>query len=99
MKGTTNVYISPYSGLTVDNYEKAEQVSRFLFGDIYPAEYIKVGTAEISITFDPRSDVVKNKVEALRKELCEVRAEAQVKAKGIEEQIQNLLAITNEVSS
>lgn len=98
--GQINVYLSPYSNLSMNDYDKAKDVAQFLFFKDKPTgEYTLVGKADISITFSPRADIVANKVDVLRTELQTVRAKAQLKANEIEQQIQNLLAITNEVSA
>lgn len=58
-----------------------------------------IGTAEITITLVDQNQMVANKVEALRKEITKTRADAEMKARGLEEKVQQLLAITNEVKS
>ncbi len=93
LTGTIGVYLNPYSSMSVDDYDKCERLNAFCYGDGYPSNYIKIGTAEISVTFTARANVVANKVETLRDQLQEVRAAAQVKAKEIEQEISKLLAI------
>ncbi len=58
--------------------------------------FTKIGTATIEFELIDRNEMIDNKVIALRAELQGVKAEAQVKVQRIEEQLQSLLAITNE---
>lgn len=59
----------------------------------------KVGPATITLEIPEDDQLINNKVDALRKEITKTRADAEVKAKHLEKQVQQLLAITNEVKS
>ena len=68
----------------------------FIDLDMTDCGYTKIGTATIEFDLIDRSEMVDNKVAALRAELQGVKADAQVKVQRLEEQLQSLLAITNE---
>lgn len=55
--------------------------------------WVKVGTAEITLTIDDPREVINNKVDALQAQKRSVMAEAQMKLNKIEGQIQELLCI------
>lgn len=59
--------------------------------------YIQIGTAQLEIEFMNRDSMTTNAVAALRKQKESVLAEAQKEATRIDGEIQNLLAITNDV--
>lgn len=61
--------------------------------------WTRIGSAEITVEVVKEDEIVTNMVAALRHQQQAVRADAEVKANGIERQIQQLLAITNEPSS
>ena len=61
--------------------------------------WTRVGTATISVEFEGEDKVIRNAVKSLRAQQRAVRAEAEAEATHIERQIQQLLAITNEVSA
>lgn len=58
--------------------------------------FTKIGTATIEFDLIDRNEMIDNKVVALRAELQGVKAEAQIKVQKLEDQLQSLLAITNE---
>ena len=58
-----------------------------------------VGTAEITVKLVSEDRMVVNKIESLRREITTTRADAELKVQKIEQQVQQLLAITNEVKS
>jgi hypothetical protein len=63
--------------------------------DMTSSGWTYIGTATISVeVITDTETLVANKVEALRGEVQKIRAEAQVKASRLEDQIQQLLAIT-----
>lgn len=95
--GKVDVYLSPYSDLLIDEINEQTPLSKMHLTSFAPEGYTLIGEATVSVTVFPRDVVVTNKVTALRAELQTVRAKAQLKANEIEQQIQNLLAITNEV--
>lgn len=59
--------------------------------------WTRVGIATITVEFEGDDKVVANAVKALRSQQKAVRAEAEAEATNIERQIQQLLAIANEV--
>ena len=63
-----------------------------------PNPWIRIGTAEITVEIVDESQMLRNTVSALRTEQRSVRAEAEKRATDIDRQIQQLLAITNEVA-
>lgn len=58
------------------------------------SSYIRVGTAELTVTLDSREACTASAVEALRNQQQTVRAQAEATAQCIEQQIAKLLAIT-----
>jgi hypothetical protein len=61
--------------------------------DMSPYGYTNVGNATITLDLLDQQTLVGNKIEALRNEAANVRAEAHAKVSMIESQIQNLLAL------
>jgi hypothetical protein len=61
-----------------------------------PSDWTLIGDAEITVHVADRKTILANKVEALKEEAKSIRSEAHKKCVEIEEQIQNLLAITYE---
>ena len=72
------------------------KLSFFIFSDTPPSGWSLAGDAEITVTLDNEKTLIANKVDALRRELQKVRADASVTETLIESKIQNLLAITND---
>ena len=68
----------------------------FIDLDMTNCGYTKIGTATVEFDLIDRNEMIDNKVAALRAELQGVKAEAQVKVQRLEDQLQSLLAITNE---
>ena len=64
-----------------------------------PAGYLEV--ARTSVTFTPaeRNDLVAREVSMLRAKIDETRAEAELRARSLEDRINNLLALTYEEAS
>ena len=62
-----------------------------------PNQWIRIGVAEITVEIVDEKQMVVNTVAALRTEQQSVRAEAEKRATDIDRQINELLAITNEV--
>lgn len=97
---TVNVYLTEYSALNKrDIYAVPEQelASGLWYCDPEnaPDSWVLVGTAEVHITLHPRAEVVSAQVDSLRKQQAEIRADAEVKANRIEQQIAKLLCIEN----
>lgn len=61
--------------------------------------YTRVGTAEITLHLIDRDTLVLSKIDALKAEAKKTRADAAVRCNEIENQIQNLLAITHSPSA
>lgn len=57
--------------------------------------WTKVGTAQITVTFDDDDEIIGNMVDALKAQKQKVQADAQVEINRIEERIQSLLALPN----
>jgi hypothetical protein len=97
--GKTKVWMSKYSSVTPRELEAGTaKVEAFFYTntDMHDSGYTYVGDAELTVTtFEPKT-IIANKVEALKEEAKSIRAEAHMKCTRIEEQIQNLLAITYE---
>jgi hypothetical protein len=72
-----------------------EIISDICFTDYDFSKYgcTKIGTATIDLNLIDRNEMIDNKIVALRAELQNVKAEAQVKVQKLEEQLQSLLAI------
>ena len=66
----------------------------FYSGDMESSGWVRVGTAEITVTLVENQQVVDNKVSSLKKELELHRAKSYVIENAILEQISNLLSIT-----
>lgn len=99
---TLNVYLNPYSSLDgQDLYAQSHDALAaglwYSDGKHVPDDWTLVGTAEVQITLMPRSEVVSAKVENLREQQAKIRADAELKANRIEQQIQQLLCIENGV--
>ena len=62
-------------------------------------KYVLVGTANVTVELLDEDSIVANKIEALRAQKTQTLADAQAKATQIERQINELLALTNEVSA
>ena len=65
--------------------------------DMSPSGWTRVGTAEVIITLDDCKTVTANQVAILQSQLKEMRAEHQQAQNRLTKQIQELLAIDNEV--
>ena len=76
---------------------KSIQWLNFTNNDRVIHEYILVGEADITVRSLSRDVVNGNAIVCLQAELTKVRAEAEKKSNEIKDQIQQLLAITNEV--
>jgi hypothetical protein len=100
MKVTATAYLGSSSLMSPEELHNAtpeELVKHLTFRDesAFWVEigYTKVGTAKIEIQLVPQSDMIVNKIESLRAQMQEVKAESQKKIQDIAVQIQNLLAI------
>jgi hypothetical protein len=97
---TANVYLSPYSALDAQSAQRADNIEHMsVWDDAYcPDDYTLIGKAELTITIASPDTITANKVGALRLELEKDRAQSQMRQNKMEEQIQQLLAITHEAS-
>jgi hypothetical protein len=103
--GTKIVAIDKYSrfdpsnpaGARFEDFSLSTPTEEGVMGEYWMREgYIQVGTAKVEIELMPRKEVTAGAVASLRKQKDALLAKAQLEATQIEQQIQNLLAITNE---
>lgn len=93
--GTITAWMTPYNMLTADQLRDAKCVEELSYSHHNMApEWVKVGTAEITVTLEADADITNGAINALRAEQQQVRADAELKAQKIEQRIQMLLAIT-----
>ena len=101
-KGTLNVWLSPGKHTKPSELQKLddkELVDLLYFQNVDMSSYgwTRVGTAEVIITLDDCKTVTANQVVILQSQLKEMRAEHQQAQNRLMKQIQELLAIDNEV--
>ena len=101
-KGTVNVWLSSGAHTKPSELHKLddEELVDVLFlqnADMSSYGWTRVGTAEVIITLDDRKTVTANQVVMLQSQLKEMRAEHQQAQNRLTKQIQELLAIDNEV--
>lgn len=97
--GTTKAWITSTSSWDMERLKDSERVCDFTYhdGDMTDYGWVEVGTAEVTVTLNvAHKDIVNSQVATLRKQANSIRAEAEVKASNLENQIKNLLAITYE---
>ena len=101
-KGTVNVWLSsgaytkPSELQKLDDKELVGSV-QFQNIDMSRDGWTRVGTAEVIINLDDYKTVTANQVAILQSQLKEMRAEHQQAQNRLTKQIQELLAIDNEV--
>ena len=100
-KGTVNVWL-PYTYTKPSDLHKLDDerlVASVCFqnADMSSIGWTLVGTAEVSIRLDDCKTVTANQVAILQSQLKEMRAEHQQAQNRLTKQIQELLAIDNEV--
>ena len=101
-KGTLDVWLSsgaypkPSELQKLDDKELVDLLY-FQNADMSSYGWTRVGTAEVSITMDDCNTVTANQVAILQSQLKEMRAEHQQAQNRLTKQIQELLAIDNEV--
>jgi hypothetical protein len=101
IKSTLGVWLTSDIYGPDDLNQDPEKVARMLGYsplDMSACGWSKVGTAEVLITLDDTDQMLANKVDALRKEITKVRADAEIRAVQLETKVQQLLAITNEAA-
>ena len=100
--GTINVQCDKYT--TLDSLKNDANAALFkklnlMNTDMSDYGYSVVGTAEVTITLHDPDKIVGDKVQALQAEGKKVLADATATVTRITRQINDLLAITNEVSA
>ena len=96
--GTITAWMTPYNTLNADQLRDPKCIHQLSYSHHNMApEWIKVGTAEVTLTLETDADITNNAIAALRVEQQQVRADAEIKAQKIERRIQTLLAITMDV--
>lgn len=101
-KGTLNVWLSSVTYTKPSELQKLDDkelvdLLYFQNADMSSYGWTRVGTAEVSITMDDCNTVTANQVAILQSQLKEMRAEHQQAQNRLTKQIQELLAIDNEV--
>lgn len=92
--GTVKAWATEYSTFNPRALDKTRIDSLgFSDGDMARHGWTLVGEAEITVKLMDHDTLIGNKVEALRAEAANIRAEAMMKCTRIEEQINQLLAI------
>lgn len=101
-----DIYLTEYGVARLEgdpNKADVEKVIRNIalptYADCAPAEWTKIGRAQISISLLPGDGLVAAQVEALQRQEREIQAKAQAQCTEIRRKINTLLAITNEVRS
>ena len=101
-KGTLNVWLSSGTYTKPSEFQKLDDkelvdLLYFQNADMSSYGWTRVGTAEVSISLDDCKTVTANQVAILQSQLKEMRAEHQQAQNRLTKQIQELLAIDNEV--
>ena len=101
-KGTLDVWLSSSAYSKPSELQKldGEELVDLLYfqnADMSSYGWTRVGTAEVIITLDDYKTVTANQVAILQAQLKEMRAEHQHAQNRLAKQIQELLAIDNEV--
>ena len=101
-KGTVNVWMSSSAYTKPSELQKLDgkelvDLLYFQNADMSSFGWTRVGTAEVIITLDDCKTCTANKVASLQSQLKEMRAEHQQAQNRLTKQIQELLAIDNEV--
>ena len=103
-KGTLNVWLSSGSYTRSSELHKLDDERlvasvHFQNADMSHCGWTRVGTAEVIINLDDLKTVTANQVAMLQGRLKEMRAEHQQAQNRLTKQIQELLAIDNEVAA
>ena len=99
--GTVPVQISKYIELEeLNDADDKKLFVRLNFTDTDMADrgWSIVGTAQVTVTLNDADTIVGDKVKSLQTEATKVQADAQAAVTRIQRQINELLAITNEVA-
>lgn len=100
--GTIKVQISKYTTLEqLQSDDDAAVFDRLNLTDCDMTEYghSVVGSATVTVTLNDPTTIISDKVESLRAEAKKVKADAHAAVIRIERNINELLAITNEVKA
>lgn len=103
MKLTKSVWLTESANKYVDlnDIRKPEESTWFTYCDIDTdmSKYgcTLIGTAEIEITMLDQSVITANAIDAIKNQIQSVRAESENKITKLQDQINKLLAISNEV--
>lgn len=99
---TTKVFAiaSPYSHISPEDLRSGDNIAKelsYLTTDMANVDgYTVVGTGTVTVELYAPADVAANQVAVLRKQVQNIRAEAQEKINRLEDQIRNLQALTFE---
>lgn len=96
---TLEAYLTEYSSVGPEDIKSGgpELVNRLTFwGGDCPANWTKVGTADVTVTFLDTDALVASKLDSLNAQLKKDQADSEVRQNLIREQIQHLLAITHQ---
>lgn len=99
--GTIKVQCDKYTSLDAFKSDDSDTLFNRLHlsgHDMSEYGYSYVGTAEVTITLNDPDTIVGDKVKSLQAEATKVQADAQAAVTRIQRQINELLAITNEVA-
>ena len=101
--GKVNAYMTKYSGIRPEDFKNptAALISRLQYTtpNNLPDGWTLVGEATVTLEFIDQDAIIGNKVESLRAELQQHRADSHVTQKHLEDQIAKLLAISYEPQS
>lgn len=100
-KAPVGIWINPYSQHDARSLQSADSVTGLVIwstdmDESAPEGYTKVGTGEITVTIASADVIVQGKVEALRKELEQDRADSQARQNAPIRKISELEALTYE---
>lgn len=97
--GTTNAWLASFQGPEVLMGPDESIASKLFYSssDATVHGWTLVGKATITVEIPEPDQLIANKVASLRKEITQTRADAEMKARDLEEKVQQLLAITYEV--
>ena len=70
-----------------------EAIGRICMTAVVPDEWVKIGTATVTVTFDDNNTITGNMIETLKAKKAKTLADAHAEANAIEQKIQSLLAI------
>jgi hypothetical protein len=95
--GTLNAFITDNYRTIADIKEHKNTVSQLFYTSSNEMlDWTKVGTAEVTLTFDDESKIVAGMINSIDKQIQDTYAEAESKINLLKEKKQSLLAITME---